>query len=107
MSILKEQIIEIVNRIPYSQVTNYGTIAKILARDYGRDISAQMVGWTLSGMPRSERNSCCRWRVVNKEGFISSSKLGEKGLVQTQLLEGEGVEVNLWYVGKEYFVLWL
>jgi alkylated DNA nucleotide flippase Atl1 len=93
MSILKEQIIEIVNRIPYGQVTNYGTIAKILARDYGRDISAQMVGWTLSGMPRSERNSCCRWRVVNKEGFISSSKLGEKGLIQAQLLEQEGHQI--------------
>jgi alkylated DNA nucleotide flippase Atl1 len=89
MTTLKEQIFSIVNRIPRGQVTNYGMIAKILAVEFGREISAQMVGWTLSGMSRGEWNQCCWWRVVNKDGFISSSKLGEKGLVQAQLLEKE------------------
>jgi alkylated DNA nucleotide flippase Atl1 len=98
MSPLKEQIFAIVNRIPKWYISSYGMIAKILAVEYGRNISAQMVGWTLSGMSRDEWNLCCRWRVVNKDGFISSSKLGEKGLVQAQLLEREGNDIENGFV---------
>lgn len=94
MSELKQSLFAIVNRVPRGQVTSFWTLSKILESETGRSISAQMVGRLLSGMSRDEWNQCCRWRVVNKDGFISSIKLWEKWLVQAQLLEGEGVEVR-------------
>jgi methylated-DNA-protein-cysteine methyltransferase related protein len=83
----KEQIIKLVNLIPEGKVSTFGEIAKHI-QDH--KISAQMVGWILSGMKTEEWKLCPWYRVVNKEGFISSLKLGSKGLVQKQILLGEG-----------------
>jgi methylated-DNA-protein-cysteine methyltransferase related protein len=83
----KEQVIKLVNQIPDGKVSTFGEIAKQI-QDH--KISAQMVGWILSGMKTEEWELCPWYRVVNKEGYISSLKLGSKGLVQKQILLGEG-----------------
>jgi methylated-DNA-protein-cysteine methyltransferase related protein len=83
----KEQVIELVKLIPQGKVTTFGEIAKYIQN---HKISAQMVGWILSGMKSEEWDVCPWYRVVNKEGYISSLKLGTKGLVQKQILLGEG-----------------
>jgi methylated-DNA-protein-cysteine methyltransferase related protein len=83
----KEQVIKLVNQIPDGKVSTFGEIAKQI-QDH--KISAQMVGWILSGMKTEECEMCPWYRVVNKEGYISSLKLGSKGLVQKQILLGEG-----------------
>jgi methylated-DNA-protein-cysteine methyltransferase related protein len=87
----KEQVIKLVNQIPAGKVSTFGEIAKQI-QDH--KISAQMVGWILSGMKSEEWELCPWYRVVNKEGYISSLKLGTKGMVQKQTLLGEGYTLN-------------
>jgi len=79
MSNLKPQIIQIVKQIPENKVMYYGQIGQKLG------VSGQVVGWILSGMPQSEWDLCPWYRVVAKDGFISSLKLGAKGLIQKTL----------------------
>ena len=45
-------------------------------------------------MRREEWETLPWWRVVNKKGVISAMKLGQKGIIQKQLLEAEGVVVE-------------
>jgi methylated-DNA-protein-cysteine methyltransferase related protein len=87
MSVLKLKMIEIVNKIPFGKVMNFGMIGDILG------VSGQVVGFTLSGMPQSEWESLPWHRVVAKDGYISSLKLGAKGMIQKQLLLDENVEI--------------
>jgi methylated-DNA-protein-cysteine methyltransferase related protein len=103
----KEQVIKLVNQIPAGKVSTFGEIAKHI-QDH--NISAQMVGWILSGMKSEEWESCPWYRVVNKEGYISSLKLGSKGLVQKQTLLSEGytliednvdMQKHFWSFGKD------
>ena len=84
----KQKIIDLVNQIPAGRVTNFGSIGKQIG------ISGQMVGWILSGMREDEWSICPWYRVVAKDGFISSLKLGTKGLLQKQLLETENYSFN-------------
>jgi methylated-DNA-protein-cysteine methyltransferase related protein len=87
MTQYKQQVFELVNLIPAGRVTNFGTIGKLIG------ISGQMVGWILSGMSETEWNTqdCVAWyRVVAKDGSISSLKLGIKGEIQRQILLDQG-----------------
>lgn len=55
-----------------------------------------MVGRLLSNMsPREWKYDAHypRRRVINKQGVVSSLKLGEKGITQIDILKDEGVEV--------------
>jgi methylated-DNA-protein-cysteine methyltransferase related protein len=84
---IKSQIIEIVNTIPEGKVMNFGMIGDMIG------ISGQVVGFMLSGMPQSEWETLPWHRVVAKDGYISSLKLGAKGMIQKQLLLEENVEI--------------
>jgi alkylated DNA nucleotide flippase Atl1 len=86
----KVKVLNMVSMIPDKKVTNFGTIGKKLG------ISGQMVGWILSGMPESDWNKqdCIPWyRVVAKNGSISSLKLGLKGEIQKQILLDQGYTI--------------
>lgn len=89
---LKAKIFEIVNRIPKGRVAFYGQIADI-ATSENYPVRAQVVGWILSGMKTSEFDQTAWQRVVSKNGFVASLKLGAKGLLQIALLEEEGVKI--------------
>jgi alkylated DNA nucleotide flippase Atl1 len=117
MPSVKAQIIEIVNKIPCGKVMYFGQIGKFiinknetnnnkttlvaptkgLSEGLGYSsfagVSGQVVGFVLSGMPQSQWNLLPWHRVVAKDGYISSLKLGAKGLVQKQLLLDEGVSI--------------
>ncbi len=83
----KKQVLELVKLIPSGKVTNFGTIGKLVG------ISGQMVGWILSGMTEdqwNQRDSIPWYRVVAKDGSISSLKLGIKGEIQRQILLDQG-----------------
>jgi len=84
MSEIKMQIIKLVSSIPEGKIAYFGQIGAECG------VSGQVVGWILSGMPESEWSSCPWYRVVSKNGFISSLKLGTKGLIQKQVLLDEG-----------------
>jgi len=94
MPTIKEMVIEEVNRIPTGRVTNFGYIAEQVSAHRELYVSAQVVGWSLSGMRTSEWMLCPWQRVVAKNGFISSLKLGEKGWIQKEILASEGVPVR-------------
>lgn len=94
MSQVKKLLIKLVNEIPKSRVTNFGALATVLSTQTGSPISAQMVGWMLSGMPQEEWNMLPWWRVVAKDGYISSLKLGFKGNIQKDLLLKEKIEID-------------
>lgn len=81
----KEKVIQIVKKIPYGRVTNYGTIS-ILA---GVPKGSRLVGGVL------HFNSDAPWhRVINRHGFISTKCLEHPKELQKSLLEEEGIEVN-------------
>jgi methylated-DNA-protein-cysteine methyltransferase related protein len=101
MPSIKAQIIEIVNKIPCGKVMYFGQIGKLIVNKNQEvslvnafaGVSGQAVGFALSGMPQSQWNLLPWHRVVAKDGYISSLKLGAKGLVQKQLLLDEGVSI--------------
>jgi alkylated DNA nucleotide flippase Atl1 len=118
MPSIKAQIIEIINKIPSGKVMYFGQIGKLivnknfdsndnlkqsesakgmttkLAEVQFTGVSGQVVGFVLSGMPSLEWNLLPWHRVVAKDGYISSLKLGAKGLIQKQLLLDEKVEIT-------------
>jgi methylated-DNA-protein-cysteine methyltransferase-like protein len=85
---IKQQVFEIVKKIPKGKVAYFGLIANKVGT------TARVVGWILSGMSKNEWNEIPWHRVVAKNGYISSLKLGEKGLLQKQILLSENYEIN-------------
>lgn len=81
------RLIEAVNMIPCGRVTSYGQVGCYIG------LSGFSVGRILSSIPEKNWDKLAWQRVVNKIGFISSLKLGEKGMLQIHLLNSEGVEV--------------
>lgn len=86
MSTFREQVLEIVRRIPRARVTSYGAVAAMA----GKPRAARGVGWTLSGLP--EDTDVPWWRVVNRRGEISTPRFNHLAQLQRALLEAEGVE---------------
>ena len=75
MSKIKEAMIEVVNYIPYGHVTRFGAIAEIVQEMTKTRITAQVIGRQLSGLPRHAWDQLPRWRVIAKNGFVSTLKL--------------------------------
>jgi methylated-DNA-protein-cysteine methyltransferase related protein len=73
--------------IPPNKVVYFGQIADRVG------VSAQIVGFMLSGMSVEESKNIPWYRVVSKNGYISALKLGYKGEVQREILLREGYEV--------------
>ena len=84
----KDQVIEIVKKIPYGRVTTYGTVATLAGIPRG----ARFVGGVLHF--NSEKNDLAWHRVVNRKGRISIKSLHHPKQLQKALLEGEGIEVS-------------
>ena len=104
MSKLKLKIFEIVNRIPFGRVAFYGQIAAVCTQE-DFPVRAQVVGWILSGMKSCEFDDCYWWRVVAKNGFVASLKLGPKGILQIEMLKGEKVEILEDFVNMNEFAV--
>ena len=85
----KDNVIQIVNKIPYGFVTTYGTVA-ILA---GVPMGARLIGGILRF---NSKDHDLPWhRVINKDGFISIKSFDHPKNLQKALLEQEGIEVSL------------
>ena len=78
---LYAKIYTVCEQIPPGQVATYGDIAAIV----GGGCDARTVGYALNEMPAG-RTDIPWQRIVNKQGGIST-----RGLLQRELLEGEGV----------------
>ncbi|MDR1664513.1 MAG: methylated-DNA--[protein]-cysteine S-methyltransferase [Clostridiales bacterium] len=80
MNAFYEQIYEIVSRIPYGKVINYGAIARML----GRPRAAREVGWAMRNCPENHP-----WhRVIMADGSVSGGQYAE---LRKSLLESEGI----------------
>jgi alkylated DNA nucleotide flippase Atl1 len=103
---MKQELIWLIQRIPYGMVVSYGELAIQLDKQYGIHTSGWLVGRMLSSMSPVEskftqdldcfvpRNDICpRWRVINKQWVISALKLWQKWLDQIRLLETESIQV--------------
>ena len=78
-----------VRRIPRGRVMSYGEVAASL----GKPRAARGVGWALAGLP--DDTDVPWWRVVNRNGEISSPSVNHVAARQRALLEGEGVTFDL------------
>lgn len=105
MSLIKETIIEIVNEIPIGQVSSYGVVAKQLLSRTRREVTARLVWRMLSWLSDEQQYLLPWWRVVNKQGYISSLKLGERGLKQITLLEKENNPIMHGYLSEPRWYL--
>ncbi len=97
----KDKVIQIVKRIPYGQVTTYGTIATLAGVPYG----ARLIGGILRF--NYESHGLPWHRVINKDGFISIKNFAYPKGLQKALLEKEGIEVsNDFMINLEKYGWW-
>lgn len=85
----KDQVIQVILKIPYGRVTTYGTVATLAGNPRG----AREVGFLLHSL--TQKYNLPWQRVVNRNGFISirGEQVDIKNL-QKELLLKEGVEVT-------------
>lgn len=82
-----QTIYRLVKLIPPGKVATYGQIAALLDKPR----SARLVGWALNHCPPD-----VPWqRVINSAGMISIENMHASKQLQAQLLQTEGVKVNL------------
>lgn len=95
MTDFTEQVLEIIQNIPYGKVMTYGQIAAYAGNPRG----ARQVSRILSSM--SSKYQLPWHRVINSKGGISLT--GEPGFTQGELLSSEGVKVDHKQINlKEY-----
>jgi len=98
-----EQVYKIVKQIPRGRVASYGQIAALL----GSPRSARAVGWAMHQMdslPAKEFKQYAWWRVINSQGFISTTCKEHTYELQKKLLVKDGVEVN-WHDKKQMYYI--
>ena len=87
-SSLKLTVLKIVSQIPAGKVMYFGQIADLAST------TARIVGFILTGLTEAEMQAIPWYRVIAKSGYISSLKLGTKGLLQKELLIKENYEIE-------------
>lgn len=87
----RQRVWQILCEIPYGKVTTYGDIAKIIAKEQGKErMSAQAVGGAVGHNPISIIIPC--HRVVSSNGSLTGYAGGIK--TKIKLLKHEGVNMN-------------
>lgn len=84
----KDLVIQIILQIPEGRVTNYGSIASAAGVPRG----GRLVGGVLHY--NTESLNLPWHRIINRQGFISTSCLEHPKPLQKALLEQEGIEVS-------------
>ena len=106
MSKFKDQVVKVVNLIPFGKVASYGQVALYV----GMPRAAREVGWILNGLGPSASSGQAPvpwWRVVNNKGRISIKGSVYTPEDQKRLLEEEGIEVHddlTFEIGKYRFI---
>lgn len=88
MTDFSKRVYACVRRIPKGRIVNYGGVAALV----GNPRAARGVGYALSHLPID--TDVPWWRVVNRQGGISTSRLTGVAQRQRALLEHEGVEFD-------------
>ncbi|MDG1219497.1 MAG: MGMT family protein [Flavobacteriaceae bacterium] len=82
-----DRVYEVVKKIPYGRVTNYGSIAKYL----GSAKSSRAVGYAMNASHNIP--DVPAHRVVNKVGLLTGKHHFFGSNLMKDLLESEGVEI--------------
>lgn len=85
MKNFREQVFEVVKRIPKGRVSTYGQIALTLGKPRG----AREVGWMLHS---NDRDDVPCHRVVDRNGRLAPNFAFDGAQEQRRRLEAEGVE---------------
>lgn len=88
MSKFTDKIINIIRLVPKGKVVSYGQVAVMI----GNPRSALQVGWALH--IKGDDGKTPWWRVVNKNGYISTKCEEHTKNIQKALLVKEGVKVD-------------
>lgn len=88
MSLFKQNIIKIVNTIPYGKVMSYGQVAAVA----GVPRAARQVGMILNKYRGDEE--LVWWRVVNNQGRITIKGSLHNADDQKDILESEGLKIK-------------
>ena len=88
MTAFSERVYACVKRIPKGRIINYGGVAVLV----GQPRAARGVGYALSHLAID--TDVPWWRVVNRKGAISTSRLAGVAQRQRAILEMEGVEFD-------------
>ena len=83
-----ESVYEVVKRIPRGKVTTYGDVAKFM----GNPRASRAVGFALHVNPDPANIPC--YRVVNREGGLSSAFAFGGVEMHKTLLEADGIKVD-------------
>ena len=92
-----EAVYRIVRRIPRGKVATYGQIARML----GNVRWARVVGYALHDNPDGDLTPC--YRVVNREGRVSSAIVFGGKNRQIELLEADGIRMEGDIVPLEHY----
>ena len=84
----KDSVIKAVRSVPKGKVASYGHIATMI----GAPRAAIQVGWVLHLC--GDDGITPWWRIINKEGYISTKCPEHTPNIQKILLEKDGVVVN-------------
>lgn len=84
----KDLVIQAVRLIPSGKVASYGQIASMV----GSPRAALQVGYILHDS--GDDGITPWWRVINSKGYISTKCEEHTKMLQRELLESEGIEVN-------------
>lgn len=93
----RQMVWDILCAIPYGEVTTYGSIAKQIAAQTGKNMSAQAVGGAVGHNPISIIIPC--HRVVGSTGSLTGYAGGVK--TKIKLLELEGVDTSRFSIPKK------
>ena len=88
MTTFSERVYATVRRIPSGRIVSYGGVAALI----GKPRAARGVGYALSHLPHD--TDVPWWRVVNRRGAISTTRINGVAQRQRAILEGEGVEFD-------------
>ena len=93
----RQRVWQILCEIPYGEVTTYGDIAKIIAKEKGKvKMSAQAIGGAVGHNPISIIIPC--HRVVSSNGSLTGYSGGIK--TKIKLLKHEGVNMDKLFIPK-------
>jgi methylated-DNA-protein-cysteine methyltransferase related protein len=93
-----QQVYREVKKIPHAKVATYGQIAALAGNPRG----ARMVGWALHQLNEHDYRSIPWYRVVNREGRISTTCLDHPAAEQALLLNKEKIAVK--YRNGNYWI---
>jgi len=95
---LNHRVVFYTKKIPRGRVATYGQIAALCSSPR----AARAVGWALHGLSEKELIKVPWYRVINREGRISTTCREHSALGQAALLKKEGISVK--YKDGSYFV---